>query len=181
MSTYGQFIVASPIHDVINTLHNQRPINTKQWVMTGRISSTYTPTTHFVDATSFETKVWLRQVAIGLGFKARWSSFSFSGHLDALAPDVTCIHFETKANEAHLLWTIIGGIGMALVLGIATQSLLCPGVIFIFIGVSLALTKYQTPYVYKSYTERFLNELFTEVSNDSYYAKQKREDMTNHA
>ncbi len=181
MSTYGQFIVAKPIYHVMTILKDQRPLNTKRWVVGGRISSTYTPTTHFVNATSFETKVWLRQIAIGLGFQARWSSFSFTGNLEPVAPDVTRIHFEVKVNQAHLIGTIIVGIVMAFVFGLASQSLFCPGVIFIFIGVSLALTKYQTPYIYKTYTERFLSELFAEESDSNLelsYAKPKHGDMT---
>lgn len=171
MSAYGQFIVARPIHDVIDTLQDQHPVKKSRWVIGGRVTATYTPKTYFVDATSFETSVRLRQVAIGLGFKIRWSSFSFKGDLETISPDVTRIYFETKFNEFNLIWTVIIGIVIATFFGITSQSLICPAFILIFIGMGVVISKYQTPYVYKTHIVYFLSEVFEE---ESAISKQKR-------
>lgn len=162
MSAYGEFIVARPIHDVINVLQDQQPVIQKRWVVGGRVTSTYTPRTWFNDATSFETKVRLRQVAIGLGFKARWSRFSFNGSLEQVSPDVTRIHFETEINMTQLVLSSAFFVIVALVVGIASQSLICPAFMFIFMGMGVVITRYQTPRVYKAHINNFLNEVFQE-------------------
>ncbi|MCI0708531.1 MAG: hypothetical protein L0154_00040 [Chloroflexi bacterium] len=169
MSAYGEFIVARPINDVFDVLQNQQPVIKKQWVPLGHVTAKYTPTTRFIDATSFETAVRLRQVAIGLGFKARWSRFSFNGSLEAISPDVTRIHFETNVNTGYLMWSIAAGMAFAIFVGIASQSLICPAFILIFMGVGMVITRYQTPHVYKAHINNFLNAVFQE--EDSPFAE----------
>lgn len=161
MTADGQFIVTRPINDVINTLQDQHRVWKIIWVIGGAVLLTYTPITHFVDATSFETRVRFRKIAI-LGFKAAWISFSFNGNLETISPEVTCIHFETKVREFNPIRIVVATIVMVTFFGIVSQSLTCPALVLIFIGASLVISKYHNPYSDKIYIRRFLNEVFEE-------------------